>query len=168
MKIAHLIGNGPSKKLFKNLYPEVPIFGCNLGEPSLPMTATFIMDQIVLNHIQIKGLHLNYPVIVPEALENHVRKYVPVKIYDTVEYELVNGESTGHKAVEYLLEKGFTEIQMWGFDSLKEDNVDSDTHAKMPQALFDPKNYLRWRERWKEIFSSEAGKKCQFVIHSSS
>lgn len=168
MKIAHLIGNGPSKKLFKNLYPDAPIFGCNLGEPSLPMTATFIMDQVVINHIQNSGVKLNYPVIIPQMMESHVRKYVPVQIYGTVPTELVNGESTGHKAVEWLLAAGYTEIQMWGFDSLKEDHVNSDTQAKIPHALADPKNYLRWRERWKRIFSSEAGKKCQFVIHSSS
>jgi hypothetical protein len=163
--IAHLVGNGPSKKLFEKI-PNAPIFGCNLGEETLQLEAVFVMDQSVINHIQNNAVAMACPIIVPGSMESHVRKYVKTAtVYDTVDRELVNGESTGHKAVEYLLKKGCREIHMWGFDSLHENSVLSDTQGKIPGSIADPKNYVRWRERWNQIFNSEAGQQCSFLIH---
>jgi len=165
MNVAHLIGNGPSKKLFSGI-PDAPIFGCNLGEQSLKLEATFIMDRSVIYHLQNNSITLDFPVIIPNSLERHVRNYAKnLRVYDTVPRDLINGESTGHMAVEYLLKKGCREIHMWGFDSLHENSVLSDTQGKIPGSIADPKNYLRWRERWNQIFNSEAGQQCSFLIH---
>jgi hypothetical protein len=162
---AHLLGNGPSKKLFERV-PDVPVFGCNLGDDRIQLEAVFIMDQTVINHIQNNAVAMACPIIVPGSMESHVRKYVKTAtVYDTVDRELVNGESTGHKAVEYLLKKGCREIHMWGFDSLYESNVLSDTQAKIPGSIAVQENYLRWRERWDQIFESEDAQQSIFFIH---
>ena len=59
--IAHILGNGPSRKDFINT-PHGDIFGCNLSDPMLPLKATFIMDKVVINHIHNNKLKLNFPV----------------------------------------------------------------------------------------------------------
>jgi hypothetical protein len=162
---AHLLGNGPSKKLFERV-PDAPVFGCNLGDDRIQLEAVFIMDESVIRHIENNSVVLPYPIIVPDSIAVHVRKYVKtVSVYDTVERELVNGESTGHAAVEYLLKNGCREIHMWGFDSLYESNVLSDTQAKIPGSIAVQENYLRWRERWDQIFESEDAQQSIFFIH---
>ena len=164
-KIAHLLGNGPSRKDFKNV-PEGLIFGCNLSDPDLPLKATFIMDRACIGHIHNNRVKLNFPVIVPENMTRVVQQCDPAPvIYDTVAKNTVNGESTGHKAIEYLLEAGFTEIHMWGFDSMQKDSVESDSHTKMPECPASPNNWRAWRKNWDKIFNSQRGKKCKFEIH---
>ena len=138
--IAHLLGNGPSKKDFIN-EPIGDIYGCNLGEPTLPMKAAFIMDKLVINHIDSHHPIMPYPVIVPYELKRRTEqvKDPQLIVLDTVPTPLKSGESTGHKAMMYLLLK-YDEIHMWGFDSLRLDTVKSDTHEKIPNGPANPKN----------------------------
>ena len=44
-KIAHVLGNGPSRKDFVN-EPFGDVYGCNLSDFSLDLKATFIMDAV--------------------------------------------------------------------------------------------------------------------------
>ena len=165
MSIAHLLGNGPSRKDFVN-YPEGTIFGCNLSDQTLPLKATFIMDKACIGHIHNNKVKLNFPVIVPQNIRQLAEQCDPAPvILDTILNNVENGESTGHKAVEYLLAKEFTEIHMWGFDSLYLETVESDSHIKMPECASYAKNWKKWRTNWQKIFNSELGKKCKFEIH---
>jgi hypothetical protein len=163
--IAHLLGNGPSKKDFIN-DPSGDIFGCNLGEPTQPLKASFVMDKLVIDHIADNKLALPYPIILPHALRRRAEqvKEPDLKVLDVVPTPLRSGESTGHKAMVYLLER-YDEVHMWGFDSLKVDTVKSDTHEKIPKGPADPKNYLRWRKAWQEIFRTAEERKKRIVIH---
>lgn len=162
--IAHIIGNGPSKKGFVN-DPEGDIFGCNLGEPNLPLKATFIMDKVCIDHIHNNQVKLNFPVIVPYCLKKLIVRCNPApEIYDTVPDGVYNGQSTGHKGVAYLLESGYTEIHMWGFDSLFRETIESDSHTKMPECPTAPNNWKAWRKNWDKVFDSPLGKKCKFEI----
>ena len=163
--IAHIIGNGPSKKDFKN-DPEGEIFGCNLPDPGIPFKATFIMDKVCIDHIHNNKIKLDVPVIVPFCLKKLVVRCDPAPVvYDTIQNGVHNGQSTGHKGVVYLLESGYTEIHMWGFDSLFRETVESDTHQKIPEGPVAPNNWKPWRKNWEKIFNHELGKKCKFVIH---
>ena len=49
-KVAHLIGNGPSKAYFKN-EPEGDVYGCNFGTPGIKTKANFIHDRRPLMHL---------------------------------------------------------------------------------------------------------------------
>ena len=165
MTIAHLLGNGPSRKDFVN-DPEGTIFGCNLSDQTLPLKATFIMDKVCIGHIHKNKVKLNFPVIVPQNIKLLVEQCDPAPvILDTILNNVETGESTGHKAVEYLLAKGFTEIHMWGFDSLYLETVESDSRVKMPECPASSENWKKWRTNWQKIFNSELGKKCKFEVH---
>ena len=166
--IAHLLGNGPSKKDFTN-DPVGDVFGCNLADAHLPLKATFIMDRVVVDHIQENKVKLNFPVVIPESLSYRIKECNPrIDIYGIVYKDLENGESTGHHAVQYLLKKGYIEIHMWGFDSLYKESIESDSHVKIPEGPFCTSNWKKWRTNWDKIFNSELGQKCKFVIHRPS
>ena len=163
--IAHILGNGPSRKDFINT-PHGDIFGCNLSDPMLPLKATFIMDKVVINHIHNNKLKLNFPVIIPNAIKKITLQCNPApEIRDVMHHQLRAGESTGHRGVFWLMQNGYTEIHMWGFDSMKKDSVESDTHQKIPEGSFCPTNYKRWRKSWDTLLKSDSSKKCKVIIH---
>jgi hypothetical protein len=170
--IAHLIGNGPSKALFKvgsitcDPITEGDVFGCNLGDFALPLKASVIMDAVVLIHVMEKHLALPWPIIIQHNLEKIVLQCDPKPVVlDRIHKILENGENCGMYAMQYLVEKGYSEIQLWGFDSLWIDSVISDSHQKMPEAPFWPRNWERWRPRWKKIIDAAKLKNVKVILH---
>lgn len=159
--IVHIIGNGPSKKDFTN-DPVGDVYGCNLSDLDRDLTATFIMDKVVLHHITNNGLKLKFPVIIPDAYRRIAGNLV---ILDTIPTLLENGESTGHHGVQYLLRKRYKQIHLWGFDSLYTESIESDSHTKIPEGIHFDSNWRRWRNNWDKIFNSDLGRECQFIIH---
>jgi hypothetical protein len=163
--IAHILGNGPSKKDFTN-HPIGDVYGCNLADADKPLTASFIMDKVVIHHLHNNRIKLNFPIIVSQSLLRIAQECDPrPTILDTIPHEIQNGESTGHHAVQYLLKKGYTKIHMWGFDSLYLDTVESDSHTKIPEGIHAPNNWNKWRVQWDNIFKSADAHKCRFIIH---
>ena len=165
-KVAHLLGNGPSKNLFVN-DPAGDIYGCNLGEPSLPMTATFIMDKLVIDHIANNAVQLNYPVIAPNQYKRIISQVTSVKLQllDTIPSLLKTGESTGHRGATYLIEKGYQELHLWGFDSMFRNTIESDTHEKIPEGPADKNNYKKWRGTWQPIFDLAKSRAVEIITH---
>jgi hypothetical protein len=168
-KFAHLVGNGPSKKEFTEGWHHLAdgdLYACNLPDDG-PRTykATFIMDRNVLEFIRDNKLKFKVPIIIPRAIIPSLVECDPQpEVYAYLSKEIQNGESTGHHAVMWLLDQGYTEIHLWGFDSLYKETVESDSQIKMPNSISNPNNWTRWRELWKKIFTSAEGK-CKFVIH---
>jgi hypothetical protein len=163
--IAHILGNGPSRKDFINT-PQGDIFGCNLSDPTLPLKATFIMDKVVISHIHNKKVVMNFPVIIPNGIRKLVNQCDPAPvILDVMHAQLKTGESTGHRGVFWLMKNGYKEIHMWGFDSMKHDSVESDTHQKIPEGPFCATNYKKWRVTWDKLLNGDDGKGVKVIIH---
>lgn len=151
-RIAHLLGNGPSRKSFVQ-DPIGDAYGCNLSDDSLNLTATFIMDAEVFEHLQRSGHRPPWPIICPERWVRPCSKmYPPIKVLDTLPRISYNGENTGHHAAIWLADHGYDKIHLWGFDSLREDTVESDSHQKIPGAIWTKNNIPKWRTHWAEIF----------------
>lgn len=165
-KIAHLLGNGPSRKFFIN-EPKGDIYGCNLSDENLDLKASFIMDFVVLAHLYEKRVRLNWPIIIQGRYKRFCETEIqPRPIIAGLWWkEMENGQSTGHHAFMYLLEHGYDEIHLWGFDALALDNCKSDTQDKMPKAPFWPTNYLRWRDLWNRLFATEKAKAAKVIVH---
>ena len=168
--IAHLIGNGPSKTHFKN-EPFGDIFGCNLGQPGLPMKAVFILDTDVITHLDVTKTDIGFPVIVGKRIlrfinsQNRFKESPRPNVVDTLDRTIRRGENTGHLAFEWLLEHGYTEIHMWGFDSLKHRTVASDSHTKLIKFTCSDRLIDPWRETWKKLFQSEKVKEKHVFVH---
>jgi hypothetical protein len=57
---------------------------------------------------------------------------------------------------------------MWGFDSIKKDSIESDSHVKIPEGPRAEKNYLAWRYNWKRLNNTDAAKVCKLFLHYQS
>lgn len=150
---AHIIGNGPSKAHFKNV-PQGKVFGCNFASEDLDLVATFIHDNRVFEHIIRHNLKLKWPVI---NREQQLRRFGNcggrIVVKDT--YYPNPGEptcSSGHMALLWLLGKGYTEIHIWGFDSLTDSIVDSDSKGKIDGSNPNAELLPKWKARFDEIF----------------
>jgi hypothetical protein len=165
-KVAHLLGNGPSRSEFRN-EPAGDLFGCNLSDFTLPLKATFVMDKVVIDNIHNNKVEVPFPVVCPEVLVKLLRACpTQPRLFDTVKTNLTNGESTGHRAFMYLVENDYTEIHLWGFDSVFRDVIASDSHVKIPEGVFTERNIPRWRNLWGKLFALPQVKdKVKVTIH---
>lgn len=163
-KIAHILGNGPSRSDFVN-EPEGDIYGCNLSDFSLPLKATFIMDKVAIDHIHNNRVELPWPIVVPTALRRLIQD-CPTKpaVHDWLPDGLYNGESTGHYALSWCM-KRYDVVHMWGFDSIWKDTVESDSHTKIPTGIHCAKNFKPWRENFARIFKRKDLAHCKVVMH---
>lgn len=162
MKIAHVLGNGPSRKDFVN-EPFGDIYGCNLSDFDLPLKATFIMDAVCVNHIRNERVQLPWPVIVCTSHVNVLKRGTPkVEIMDIIYKNLENGESTGHYALRWCASR-YDEVHVWGFDSMWQTNVDSDSHVKIPTGIHCDGNYKAWRRNWDKVINEYP--KCNIILH---
>jgi hypothetical protein len=164
-EVAHVLGNGPSRKNFVN-DPQGDVYGCNLSDFALPLTASFIMDKVAIDHIHNNNIKLPWPIILPWALDRIASQCpYPPQVIDRLDTVLKNGESTGHYAVGYCIRR-YKEVHLWGFDSMKKDSIESDSHEKIPEGPRSAKNYLSWRDNWERLWRTKAAQECKIVIHS--
>lgn len=162
--VAHVIGNGPSKKDFVN-EPDGDIYGCNLSSFDLPLTATFIMDKVAIDHIHNFKKELPWPIVTTHTLSRFAEQCpFPPVILDRLDATLRNGESTGHYAVLYCLRR-YKEVHLWGFDSMVIDSIESDSHVKIPEGPRCHTNYKSWRTNWDKMFRSKDAAGVNVVIH---
>lgn len=151
-KVAHLLGNGPSREKFNPAVEAGDFYGCNLSDFSLPLKCTFIMDKVVIAHITENKLTLPWPAVLANRITKFVKKYDGVEVHDIIYNDLMSGISTGHRAAEWMIQNGYEVIHMWGFDSLWHHSIASDSHQKMPQGPYTERNVPRWKVAWDKIF----------------
>lgn len=162
--VAHVLGNGPSRKEFNPFEQIGDIFGCNLSDFDLKLKASFIMDQSCLDTIHNKSIKLPWPIIIPFALSRVAAQCpFPPTVYDTLPDGIYNGQSTGHHAVIYAMQR-YRTVHLWGFDSMVVDSIESDTHSKVV-AYANPNNWRRWRENWNCVWASDLAKTTEISIH---
>lgn len=154
MTVAHIIGNGPSKIHFQNA-PKGHVYGCNFASDDLELRGVFIHDSRVFEHIIKHQMKLKWPVVNKDM---QLRKFANcgglITILDT--YYPAPNESTcssGHLGLLWLISKGYREIHIWGFDSLTEGKIDSDSKGKIDGSAPNPAMLPRWKTRFDEIFT---------------
>ena len=166
-EIAHVLGNGPSRKDFINS-PDGDVYGCNLSDFSIALTASFIMDKVAIDHIHNNKIKLPWPIILPWALDRIAAECpYPPKVIDKLDTVLKNGESTGHYAVGYCVRR-YREVHLWGFDAFKKDSIESDSHVKIPEGPKSEKNYIAWRDNWKKLLNTNSAKQSKLLLHYQS
>ena len=153
MKKAHLIGNGPSKQYF-SLESEGHLYGCNFASEDLNLKATFIHDNRVFEHIIRHDMKLKWPVV--NRINQHSR-YGDcggrIKVLDT--FYPNPGETTcssGHMGILWLMGKDYRQIDLWGFDSILSNIVDSDSKGKIDGSAPNPLKLPEWEKRYNQIF----------------
>ena len=176
-KIAHLIGNGPSKAYFKN-EPEGDVYGCNFGTPGIKTKANFIHDRRPLMHLLKQEafwadvcdnttdtiiLRTNY-IRISQLLQKKKlldkEKIIPLP-------KKIREKTTGHDGLLYLLycaEEDYNEVHLRGFDSLVNGKVDSDSKGKIGGSNPQQRRVPGWRQRFQHIFNHTKKKPNKSVI----
>lgn len=176
-KIAHLIGNGPSKAYFKN-EPEGDVYGCNFGTPGIKTKANFIHDRRPLMHMLKQEafwvdvcedttdtiiLRTNY-IRISQLLQKKKlldkEKIIPLP-------KKIREKTSGHDGLLYLLycaEEDYNEVHLWGFDSLVNGKVDSDSKGKIGGSNPQQRRVPGWRQRFQHIFNHTKKKPNKSVI----
>jgi len=139
--VAHLLGNGPSRSAFIHK-PEGDIFLINHSVAGVKPVATFCADSY-------GAVEARSCIIVPKRLERYAIKdgYRVVGILNQPH----NGLSTGHVAYDWLCERGYLEIHLWGFDSLWRESVESDSDGIKCET-----NWVSWRREWEKRLTVKA------------
>jgi hypothetical protein len=136
-RIAHLIGNGPSKKFFQN-EPVGDVYGCNFGTEGIKHKGLFMHDRRPLKHMNKHDFKLSDPLIARKRYENYLKPLLKKGLVDknTLMWlpDGIRTRCSGNDGMIYLLghaPENYKELHLWGFDSLTRGTVESDSKGKI-------------------------------------
>jgi hypothetical protein len=61
--------------------------------------------------------------------------------------------SSAHVAVQWCIEHDYSEIHLWGCDSIWADTVETRTDTIIERARIQQDLHIHWREKWKAFIS---------------
>ena len=167
MKCAVLC-NGPSRILYTPSAEYDFVIGCNI--PWTKVDATVILDEEVIR------LWAKKPNLITVPSYFSVKAWAEtdaIKKRDFFRPFMINMitpkdpyHSSGHNAVEQMIHKGYTEIDIFGCDSYYSKIAHSytRTHIKHGGVVDgDMKAIQGWRERWNEIIKNHPEVRLNFV-----
>jgi hypothetical protein len=180
-KRAHIVGNGPSWKKFSKIRESDFVIGCNITRV-LGADVTFLSDIKILHKICEKLVYPDCPIIanrkVAEWLKtnhNAPRIQPPLTVFDTyvADWEVNGGPqlSSAHYGAQWALRNGFTEVHVWGCDSLSEGHMFSYTDEIKPSAAKESKSQTqntvqKWIEGWEKIIKDNP--QAEIILHNLS
>ncbi len=157
---AHILGNGPSIEIYKP--QDGFIIGCNFQE--YPCDINVLLDckpflvyrgnrDLVPNKKVITSKYA-WPTIEEQDLTNEF-EFVYVLPF------LEKYVSAGHVATQWALENNYTEIHLWGFDSIWQDTQETRTDKLVVRSRAQFDLYVHWREKWQPF------KKHNIIVHNT-
>jgi hypothetical protein len=157
--------NGPSRTDYEPSTEYGFIIGCNI--PWTKVDATVILDDEIIYHLA------KYPeLIIPSyfarkawMLTDGIKKR---KLFEPYLIELIDPNypwhSAGHIAVEIMITKGFTEIDIFGCDSWFENTLESYTHKYSDTSASNVNACITgWKTRWNKIMIDSPEVKLNFI-----
>lgn len=157
---AHILGNGPSIDLFE---PDGEYtVGCNFQK--VPVDLSVIVDcRPFMIYKGDRSLLPNKRIItskyaMPTLIEQDVLKEFDV--IHTIE-QLEQYKSSGHIAVDWCLDHDYTEIHLWGFNSIFEDSQETRSDELIPRSRMQFDLYMHWREKW------QLYKNLNIIVHNT-
>lgn len=145
--IVHILGNGPSHILYEP--QDGYIIGCNIQTHPIDISVVLDIKPFHL-YLRDRNIFQGKPIITSEYAMHGVRhKNVEqeLDILQKLEY-LEKYVSAGHIAVQWALEHDYTEIHLWGFDSIWEDTIETKTDQIIPRSRVQDDLFVHWREKW--------------------
>jgi len=169
MKTIHIVGNGPGKKYFSNPSGDF-VFGCNYGEPSIKeMEWVFIHDARVFRNMERLKKRFPYSIMTKACFRSgidtlHRRKIINKRVIFLP--EAVVEKSAGHDAIHYsIINPEIQVVHLWGFDSILDDDMSSDSKGKIKGSDQIEKLLPFWKKRFFDLFQSAKTMNTSFLIH---
>lgn len=160
-----ILGNGPSRVLYKGGYDFA--IGCNIPFTDVKFTVIYDLDVAKLwqtdrDVIKCPAYFSNY------AWNNIDTEFKDYLIYNNfylgnIIYRLGDKFTSGHVAAQIAIDAGYDELDLYGFDSYFEDNVDSYTRNFLTTTLSGPAIVKYWREEWQRLIDSNTNVKFNFI-----
>jgi len=164
---AAILGNGPSRlKYFDNKIHYDTVAGCNV--PWVLVDWTVVLDEEVIK----RWAEEPDLITVPTYFSRHAwaetdqvkqRRFfkqffknivIPGKDYDT----------SGHVACKILIKEGYTEIDLYGFDSWFDDTIESTSHELFSNQPIHKENFIKgWRKLWNDIITDYEEVQLNFI-----
>lgn len=159
-----ILGNGPSRSLYQGGYEYV--IGCNV--PFTKVDCTIIYDlevaklwQDIYELIKCPAYFSSYAW---NNLDSKFKEYLVSKNYylGNVIYRLGDKFTSGHVAAQVAIDKGYDELDLYGFDSYFVDNVDSYTREFLDTPLRGTSIVKYWRQEWNDLMDSNTNVRFNF------
>ena len=157
---ADILGNGPSLCLYE---PKGGfVVGCNFHE-NLCDVHVILDKKPFLVFKGKKHLLTSNKLITSEYAMPIIKHHKLDVCFDIIHVidQLELFQSAGHVATDWCLNNGFTEIHLWGFDSIWKDTQETKTDAFVERDRQQHDLYVHWRERWKQYTNYD------IVVHNT-
>lgn len=157
---AHILGNGPSIDLFE---PDGQYtIGCNFQQ--VPVDVSVVLDcrpfmiykgnRSLLPNRKIITSKYAYPTIKEQGLEQEFDILHMVSVLEQY-------VSAAHIATQWALEHDYSEIHLWGCDSIWQDTQETRTDELVPRNRMQFDLFVHWREKWQPY------KNLNIIVHNT-
>lgn len=164
MKVAVLC-NGPSREVFRDSLEYEFVIGCNI--PWTVVDATVILDPEVIHYLAKHPQLINIPAYFSRKAWMITDEIKKRKFFEPYLIELIDPKypyhSAGHVAVEAMIRKGATEIDIFGCDSWFESTIESYTHQYVDTSDETKRCIEAWRTKWKTIIENNPNVTINFI-----
>ena len=79
------------------------------------------------------------------------------------EYRSKHRMNSGHQAVKRLCDLGYTDIHLWGFDSVWSQDLSSTMDDRIPRSHRKPTLKQDWHQHWRELHQTYTD--VEFTVH---
>ena len=178
IKVAHILGNGPSLSLFnRNDWSDEHLFvGCNFSDEKLRPDLTIMIDAKAIMQFY-QGYKLSIPLVISNICEKFIlneksgwQSLAPdafqlVEVIDQIKIHSVSNSypmNSGHHAVWYALSKHsdtLRDIYLWGTDTFWSDDLASNTDPIVGRGngpRIRETVAQAWRNYWLHLFSQNS------------
>lgn len=149
-----ILGNGPSRDYYDRRGDYV--LGCNIPSDKYSVDATVICDEEIVWVLKNDPSLIEVPIIVSTKVWEKMKELRIDKLF-TIHHVFKPKDwyNTAHYAAEFLAEYGCNEINVWGCDSIFQDDISSTTDKYVHKEDTKGDRFTKqWRRVWNDIFDS--------------
>jgi len=158
MKTA-ILGNGPSRILYNSENDFDLVIGCNI--PWTKVDATILCDREIVDVIKNDFTLIQVPVIISNIVYERMKEFRIVESFTILDvFKPKEWHNAAHYAADYLMTKEVEEIQIYGCDSIFENDLSSVTDEKIEKKMDSERFIRQWRKVWSKKFENDI----KFVI----
>jgi hypothetical protein len=146
-----VLGNGPSKEYFDRCGDYV--IGCNIPGDNFSVDATVICDEEIIWVLKNNPELITCPVIISTKAYEKMKELRIDNHFDIHHvFDVKDWHNSAHYAAEFLLEFGCDELNVWGCDSIFNDDITSSTDVYVKKDLNTQMFVKHWRKVWNDLF----------------
>ena len=161
-----VLGNGPSRSYY-DLSGDF-VIGCNIPNNHFSVDATIICDEEIVWILKNDLTLIQVPVIISNKVYEKMKE-LKIDQHFSIHHVFKTKDwyNTAHYATEFLLDFGCSEVDVWGCDSIFEDNIASETDEYIPKQDKAEGRFIRnWRNVWANLVEKYGEHRISFIRYN--